>query len=102
LVGRFHRPRFQAIFVQRPVRAKAMIIAEVVREPPPQVVLVEHDHVVQTFAADGAHQAFDERILPGGTRRHELLFQSEAQHPLHKFPAVNAVAIAEQIGGGWA
>ena len=88
-----------AVLVQRPVRAMVMIIAEVVREPPAQVVLVEHDHVVQTFAADGADQALDEGILPRGARRNELLFQSEAQRPLHEFQTVDAIAIAEQIAG---
>jgi hypothetical protein len=28
------------------------------------------------------------------------LFQTQAQRPLHKFQAVNAIAIAEQIAGG--
>jgi hypothetical protein len=33
--------------------AVLMIIAEVVREPLSPVVLVEHDHMVEAFAADG-------------------------------------------------
>jgi hypothetical protein len=42
-----------------------MIIAKVVREPLSQVVLVEHDHMLEAFAADGSDQALDEGILPG-------------------------------------
>ena len=76
-----------------------MIIVEVVRESAAQMGLVEHDHVVQTFPADGADQAFDKRILPRGARRNELLFQSQPQGPPHKFQTVNAIAIAEQIAG---
>lgn len=56
---------FRAIFLQRPVGAMVMIIAKVVREPLSQVVLVEHDHMLEAFAADGSDQALDEGILPG-------------------------------------
>ena len=99
LVGWFNRTRFRRILVQRPVRAMLVIITEVVREPPPQVLLVEHDRVVQTFAADGADQPLDEGILPGSAWRNKFLFQSEGKSPLHKFQTVNTIAIAEQIVG---
>src|ERR1022692_1934114 len=99
LAGRFNRARFRRILVQRPVRAMLVIITEVIREPPPQVLLVEHDHVVQTFAAEGADQPLDEGILPGRAWRNKFLFQSEAKSPLHKFQTVNTIAIAEQIAG---
>jgi hypothetical protein len=65
LFGWFHGPRFRSVLVQRSVRAVLMIIAKVVREPLSQVVLVEHDHLVEAFAADGSDQALDEGILPG-------------------------------------
>ena len=63
------------------------------------MLLVEHDHVIQTFPADGADQALDKRILPGGAWRNEHLFQTQATRSLHKFQTVNAVAIAEEIAG---
>src|ERR1035438_2675017 len=90
LVGRFNRTRFRRILVQRPMGARLMIISEIVGEPPPQVLLVEHDHVVQTFAADGADQPLGEGILPRGAWRNKFLFQSEAKSPLPKFQTVNA------------
>jgi hypothetical protein len=95
LVGWFNRTRFRRILVERPVGAMLMIINKVVHEPPSQVLLVEHDHVVQTFAADGADQPLDEGILPGRMWRNEFLFQSKAKSPLHKFQTVNAIAIAQ-------
>jgi len=79
------------MLVQRPVRAVLMIIAEVIPEPLSQVVLVEHDHVVETFAADRADQALDAGILPGRAWRHELLFQSEVKGSPHKFQTVNTI-----------
>src|ERR1039457_3216572 len=99
LLGWFNRTRLRTILVQRRVSEMVMIIAEVVREPPSQVVLVEHDHMVQTFAANGADQAFDERVLQGSAWRNKFLFQSEGKSPLHKFQTVNAIAIAQQIAG---
>jgi len=65
LFGWFHGPRFRSVLVQRSVRAVLMIIAKVVREPLLQVVLVEHDNMVEAFAADGTDHSFDEGILPG-------------------------------------
>jgi hypothetical protein len=53
LVGRFNRARFRTILVQRTVRPMLVIITEVVCAPPPQVLLVELDPVVETFATDG-------------------------------------------------
>jgi hypothetical protein len=35
----------------------------------------------------------------GGAWRNKLLFQAQAKGSLHKFPAVNGIAIAEQIAG---
>jgi len=39
--------------------------------------LVEHDHVVETLAADGANQAFGVRILPGRPGGGDHLFDAE-------------------------
>ena len=64
LIGRLDGTRFRTILFQRPVRAMSMIIGQVVRESSMQMVLIEHDHVVQTFPTDGADQALDKRILP--------------------------------------
>ena len=65
LVGGFHGTRFRTILVEGSVRTVLMIIAEVVRKPLAQVVLVQYDHVVQTFAADGTDQTLDKWILVG-------------------------------------
>jgi hypothetical protein len=102
LFGCFNCARFRSILVQRPVGAVLVMIAQVIRESPPQVLVVEHDHMVQTFAAEGADQSLDAGILPGRAWCNELLFQTEAKGTLHKFQTVNAVAIPKEIAGDWA
>ena len=98
-VGWFNGVRFRSILVERPVGPVLMMIAEVIREPLTQVVLVEHDHVVQTFPAEGTDQALDAGILPGRTRCNEFLFHAQVLNSAHKFQTVNAIAIAEEMTG---
>jgi hypothetical protein len=43
------------------------------------MTLIENDRVVQTFAADGSDDAFDERILPRRPGRDHDFFDT---HPL--------------------
>jgi hypothetical protein len=42
-----------------------VVVAKVLRQDPVQVILVQHDHVVQAFPTDGADQPLDVGILPG-------------------------------------
>ena len=98
-VGWFNGARFRSILVERPVGTVLMIISEVIREPLTQVVLVEHDYVIQTFPADGTDQALDAGILPGRAWCNEFLFHAQELNSAHKFQTVNAIAIAEEITG---
>jgi len=45
--------------------AMAVKIVEIVGQNPPQVLSMEHDHVVHTLAPNRANEAFEEWILPG-------------------------------------
>ena len=65
LFRRFNGARFGTILVESSMRAMAVKIIEVIGQHPMQVPSMEHDHVVQTLAPDGADKALDERILPG-------------------------------------
>jgi hypothetical protein len=58
------RPRHRTIHLQRPVCAPAMIIVEVPGQEPPEMSLVQDNHVVQAFAADAPDQPFDVGGLP--------------------------------------
>ncbi len=62
---------------------------------------MEHDHVVEALAPDGADQMFHKRILPRRTGRNELLFQAQGGGSRIELQPVNAVTITEEIAG-WA
>src|SRR3989441_8316285 len=79
------------------MRARAVVVAEVAVQTTTEVSLIQHDHMVEELAADGADHAFDEGILPGRTGRRENLGDEHALHPSPKLAAVDAVAIAEEI-----
>ena len=97
LVWRFGGARLQAILLQRSVRAMPVMIVDVIRQELVQVPRVEHDYVVQTLAPDGSDQALDKGILPGRTRGDELLFQTQSTGATHKFHAIKAVPMPQQI-----
>ena len=99
LVRRFHRARFRAVPLLKPVRA-VMVIVQIARENPAQMFFVQHDDVVQAFPAEGTDKAFDHRILPRGARRNELLFQAQVLDSAHEIRAVNGIPIPKQITGG--
>ena len=104
LVARFNRPQCRAVLAQKPVRAVTMIIVQLVGENKAQVIIVQHDDVVQAFPADRADQSFDHGILPRGTRRNELLFQIRVLDSAHQVGAIDGIPIPEEItwwGGKW-
>ena len=76
-----------------------MIIAAILGEHAAQVILAQHDDVVQAFPADGADQSFDHGILPRGTRRDELLFKTQVLDLAHEGGAIDGIPIPEQISG---
>lgn len=64
LTGRFDGPREWCIACQRQVTPGLMVVVEVYRQNAMQMLLVEHDDMVETFTADGPAEPFHERILP--------------------------------------
>lgn len=44
----------RAVFVERQVRPRAVIVIEVREQDAAQVALADHNHMIQTFAANGA------------------------------------------------
>jgi hypothetical protein len=62
------RPRHRTIHVQCPVRAPMMVIMEVIGQEPPEMSLVQDNHVVQAFAADTPDRPFDIGPTGGNVR----------------------------------
>ena len=58
---------------------------------------VEHDHLVEALAPNGADETFHDWILPGRTGGNEIFLRAQGHGSRLELEAVNAVAIAQQI-----
>ena len=67
------------LLLQPKMRPVAMVVVEVLVENPPQMLVVEDDHMIQAFPPDRPDRSFDVRILPRRVRRGEDLFDLEHQ-----------------------
>jgi hypothetical protein len=61
-----------------------------------KATLVEHDHMIEAFAANGTDQAFYVGTLPGCTRCGQYLLDAHGLQLVHKLISKNAIAIAQQ------
>jgi hypothetical protein len=77
-----------------------MIIAEVFGQEPPQMSLMQDDHVIEAFAADTPNEPLDERSLPRTPRGDHYLFDPQLLYPLPKRGTIDAVPIAQEIPRG--
>ena len=62
--------------------------------------LVEHNEVVEAFAADGADDPLGEGILPWRVRRDENLVKAQTIEATVEGVAVDRVTISEEIAWG--
>jgi hypothetical protein len=53
------------------MRTGPLIVSKIALQSTTQRPLIPHDNVVQALASDGAHESFQKRILPRGSRRGE-------------------------------
>ena len=63
-LARLYRPLLRAILVQGKMRPGAVIVINVRRKHPAQMVLVEDDQVVQAFSPDRADDPLNVGVLP--------------------------------------
>jgi len=59
--------------------------------------VAQNEDMIQALAADGADDALDEGILPGGARGDTGLADSQPLSPMRKLVAVDGVSIPEQV-----
>ncbi len=95
-LGWLDSARLGCIFLERKMRSRAVVVAEVAAQTTTQMSLVQDDHVVEQLAADGADHSLGEGVLPGGAWCRENLGDAQALHPSSKLAAVDAVAIAKE------
>jgi hypothetical protein len=67
--GRLHGAGLGAILAEREMRLALLVILKVCRQPTPQVLLIEDDDAVETFATERADDTFDVGVLPRRSRR---------------------------------
>ena len=75
-----------------------MVIGEVARQDAPQVPFAEHENMIQALAADRADEPLREGVLPRIVGCREDFCDAHALHSVLELLAVDAVAIAEEIG----
>src|ERR1035441_4085481 len=63
VVGWFDRARVWRVLIQCPVSSVSVIVVEIAIQTPAEVMLAEHNDVVQALAPDGSNQAFDHRAV---------------------------------------
>ena len=88
--------RRRRITIQGQVRVYVVIICKIQSQNSLQVDFVQHDHVIQTFAADGADDSFSVGILPGRSRRSRDFVDLHAFHAVLEIVPVDAVAISKE------
>src|SRR5215216_2501142 len=88
------RPRHRTIHVQRPVCTPVMIILEVLGQKPPEMALVQDDHVVQALATDTPDDSLHVGILPRTSGSDDHFFDAHVAHALPKRGAVDTVSVS--------
>lgn len=76
-----------------------VIIGNVLREQSPQMVLVEHNHVVENFTATTSASAFSYSILPRATNRRADWHYFQGTDGRRGFESVLGVVIEQQESG---
>jgi len=78
--SRLHSPLVGRVPLKREVAAVIVVVAKVLGNHSPEMLLVEDNHVVEALAAYGSNQSFNVGILPWRFRRDEHFLDV---HPLH-------------------
>src|SRR5262245_28948496 len=91
------QPRHRTIHVQCPVSSPGMVVREVGSQEPPEMALVQDNHVIQALTTDAPDEPLDIGVLPRTSWGDEHFFNPHIPHPLPKRSAVNAVPIVQQI-----
>ncbi len=76
------------------MRSRTIVVAQVGGQETAQMWLVEHDDVIQAFAADGADEALDLRTLPRCPGSCEYFRDAEPCQAATEAISVHSIAIA--------
>src|SRR3569833_602390 len=90
---------FRNVFAQVQMSAPAVVIGNVPRKRTTERALSEHDHVIETLAANTANEPFDIGSLPGRARCGKHLFNDHRLYLIDKVLPENPIPIAQKILG---
>jgi hypothetical protein len=87
----------RAVFVERQMCPRAVIVIDVRRQDAAQMALVDHEYVIQALATNRADDALDVGILPGRSWRRNDLRDPHRLSALAKALTIRSIAIAQQV-----
>jgi hypothetical protein len=96
-IWRLDGASIRAVFVERQMGARVVIVIGVRDQDPTQVPLVDHNYMVKTLAANRADDALDIRVLPRRSRRRHDLRYVNRFDPAAEFRAIRCVAVSQQV-----
>ena len=85
----------RGVFAQGQMSAPAMVIGNIRSESTTERALSEHDHVIQTLAAEGTNEPFDISPLPGRSRRRKQLFDAHSCYLIDEVLPEDSIPIAQ-------
>ena len=94
-IRRLDRSSVRRILFEAQVSAAPMVILGERNQMSAKAALVEHDDVVEAFAANGTDQTFYISTLPGCIGCAQYLLDAHRRQLLHKLLSENAIAIAQ-------
>jgi hypothetical protein len=93
----FDLSRSRRVPLQCLMRARIVIIVEVISQDSAQVIFTDDDQMIQTLSANRADYAFGVWILEGRSRRGDHLFNLHPLYSQSKFFPINLISIPEPI-----
>jgi len=79
------------------MRTGPLIVSKIALQSTTQRPLIPHDNVVQALASDGAHESFQKRILPRGSRRGEDFLYPHISGHVGKVSSIDGISIAPHV-----
>jgi len=94
IAGRRDRTRNRRVLVQRQVRAGFVIVTEVVFEYSAQLVVIDHNHMIEALATNASDDAFHVAILPRTPWCNANFFDAHSFNPRPEEFAIDSVAVS--------
>ena len=98
-IGR--RPNFNGATLRRiseySVNTLRVVVTDIVAEESAQVLLIEHNHVIDDFSLARSHPALRRSVLPGTVKRASLRFYIKILDRFCDLAGENRVIVVDQI-----